>query len=214
MSRFFNLLVLTFLILISFKCLCLEYVIGVDDKLNINLWKDTDMSGEWLVKENGNINYPLLGEVKVEGLTLEEARLKLTELLREYYQEPQINITVSEYGSCEVYVLGEVNNPGVVNYKREASVLEAILKAGGFTDNSRENSTMVIRNIDKEVEVMRVDLEKVIDEGLIALNITTQPGDIIYVPSSYISDINQFISDISPSMFAYLRVHSIYKLEW
>jgi len=195
-------------------CPSLEYVIGVDDVLNIKLWMDPDMSGEWLVKENGNINYPILGEVKLAGLTLEEARVKLTEQLIEYYKDPQVNITVTEYGSCEVYVLGEVKTPGVVTYKREATVLEAILKAGGFTDSSRRSSTILIRNIDEDVELMRIDLESVIDEGLISLNIIVQPGDIVYVPSRYISDLNQFLTDISPSMFAFLRVHSMYKLQW
>jgi len=88
------------------------------------------------------------------------------------------------------------------------------LSAGGYTKSSRANSTVLIRNIDEDVEVYRIDLEKIIDEGLLSLNINVMPGDIIYVPTSYISNLNKFISDISPSMFAYLRVNSIYKLQW
>lgn len=205
---------ISLVILCSLNSFALQYVIGIDDILNITLWKDPDMSGDWLVKENGNINYPILGEVKLEGLTLEESRVKLTEMLKEYYRDPQLNITISEYGSCEVYVLGEVSKPGVVNYTREASVLEVVLSAGGYTKNSRANSTVLIRNIDEDVEVFRIDLEKIIEEGLISLNINVMPGDIIYVPTSYISNLNKFISDISPSMFLYLRSNSIYKLKW
>jgi polysaccharide export outer membrane protein len=210
-SLLFSLILIFVLINTS---LSLEYVIGVDDILSIDLWRDSDMSGEWIVKENGNINYPLLGEIKLAGLTIDEAQDKLTELLKEYYRDPQVNLTISEYGSCEVYVLGEVENPGIINYSREASVLEVVLKAGGFTKNSRKNSTVVIRNIDEEAEIYRIDLDKVIGEGLIALNINIEPGDIVYVPSTYISDLNQFLANISPAMSSYLRIHSIYKLEW
>lgn len=192
----------------------LQYVIGPDDVLEIKLWGEPEIDDQWVVSENGNIDFPLLGRTKVAGLTVEEVVDKLNDGLSRYYKNPQVMIKIVEYGNCEIYVLGEVKSPGVYHYQREATAMEAILMADGFTRNANKSSTLVIRNVDESPEAIKVDMDKVLRDGMLALNVELRPGDVVYVPERFISNVNQFISDITPSLLAFIRVNSIYRLQW
>ncbi|MGQ9706332.1 MAG: polysaccharide biosynthesis/export family protein [bacterium] len=214
-----NIITLLFLMLISIISFFgisygIKYVVGPDDILHIELWGEPMINGDWIVSENGNIDFPLLGRIKVAGLTIEEITDKLNKELLRYYRNPQTIIKIVEYGYCEIYVLGEVRTPGVYHYKRQATALEAILMAGGFTKDAKRSSTMVIRNIDMNPEAIKVNMDSVLKENLLALNVELQPGDIIYVPRRFISNINQFLIDIEPSLTAFIRANSIYRMEW
>ncbi len=73
---------------------------------------------------------------------------------------------------------------------------------------------MVVRSFLEEPRVMRIDMEKVIDDGVITLNIPLDKGDVVVVPRTFIANLNEFLSDISPSLTAYLRVNSVYRTTW
>ncbi len=191
-----------------------RYVIGVDDILYIQLYGDPSMTGHWEVREDGNIKYPLLGEVKSAGYTLSEFNDSLTEKLKKYYQDPQVTVTVGTYGSCKVFVLGQVARPGVYYYKREASVLEILLLAGGALDSGKKSSVVVIRQLESTPQIMRVNIDKVIDEGLVALNIPVRPHDIVFVPKTFITNLNDFLNKIYPSLRTFMTINSIYRMEW
>lgn len=191
-----------------------RYVIGVDDILYIQLYGDPSMTGLWEVREDGNIKYPLLGEVKSAGYTLSEFNDSLTEKLKKYYQDPQVTVTVDTYGSCKVFVLGQVARPGVYYYKREASVLEILLLAGGALDSGKKSSVVVIRQLESTPQIMRVNIDKVIDDGLVALNIPVRPHDIVFVPKTFITNLNDFLNKIYPSLRTFMTINSIYRMEW
>jgi len=216
MRNIITLLILTIILIISFSGVSysMKYVIGPDDILHIKIWGEPAIDDDWVVSENGNIEFPLLGRIKVAGFTVEELTDKLNKELSRYYKNPQTIIKITEYGYCEIYILGEVKSPGVYHYKREATALEAVLMAGGFTRDAKKSSTMVIRNIDMKPEAIKVDMDKVLRENLLALNVELQPGDIIYVPRRFISDVNQFLIDIEPSLTSFIRANSIYRMEW
>ncbi|HEC80268.1 MAG TPA: hypothetical protein ENI43_03325, partial [Firmicutes bacterium] len=76
----------------------LQYVIGPDDVLEIKLWGEPEIDDQWVVSENGNIDFPLLGRTKVAGLTVEEVVDKLNDGLSRYYKNPQVMIKIVEYG--------------------------------------------------------------------------------------------------------------------
>jgi len=190
------------------------YIIGADDVLYIQLYGDPSMTGLWEVRDDGNIKYPLLGEVKAGGCSLEEFNNLLTEKLKKYYQDPQVTVTVNTYGSCKVFVLGQVVRPGVYYYQREASVLEVLLLAGGALDSGKKSSVVVIRQLESTPQIMRVNIDKVIDEGLVALNISVRPQDIIFVPKTFITNLNEFLSRIYPSLLTYMTLSNVYRTEW
>lgn len=190
------------------------YVIGADDVLYIQLYGDPSMTGLWEVREDGNIKYPLLGETKAAGYTLEEFNDYLTSALTTYYKNPQVTVTVESYGSCKVFILGQVYRPGVYYYKREATVLEALLLAGGISESGKKNSVIVVRQLESTPQIMRVNIESLVEDGMLAFNIPVKPMDIIFVPKTFIANLNDFLSKLYPSMLTYINLNNIYRIEW
>jgi polysaccharide export outer membrane protein len=190
------------------------YVIGADDVLYIQLYGDPSMTGLWEVREDGNIKYPLLGEIKAAGCSLEEFNDNLTSALTKYYKDPQVTVTVESYGSCKVFILGQVYKPGVYYYKREATVLEALLLAGGISESGKKNSVIVVRQLESTPQIMRVNIESVVEDGMLAFNIPVKPMDIIFVPKTFIANLNDFLTKLYPSMLTYINLNSIYRIEW
>jgi hypothetical protein len=73
---------------------------------------------------------------------------------------------------------------------------------------------MVVRSFETEPQVMRIDMERVIDDGVITLNVPLDKGDVVVVPGTFIANLNEFLADITPSLSAYLRVNNVYKAKW
>jgi len=190
------------------------YVIGAGDLLEINVFNVERLSGEYPVRYDGVVMFPYVGEIEAAGMPLGEFNDVLNEELAYYYYDPQVIVNVSKYSSCEVYILGEVAKPGIYTFDGRATVLEVIAEAGGFERTAARASTMLVREVDEGPTVTRIDMEKVIDEGVVTLNVPVQRGDIVVVPKTFIANLNQFLSDISPSLAVYLRANSVYRAQW
>jgi polysaccharide export outer membrane protein len=190
------------------------YVIGEADVLNIRVAGEADLTGKYVVRYDGVIDFPYVGEIRAAGVSLPAFNRDLRDRLAVYYNNPQVNVEVAEYNSCVVYVLGEVANPGVYQFNGRTTLLETVAEAGGYERSAARASTMVVRAFPDEPQVMRIDMEKVIDEGAITLNIPLEKGDVVVVPKTFITNLNDFLSDISPSLAAYLRVNSVYHADW
>jgi polysaccharide export outer membrane protein len=191
-----------------------DYVIGETDVLNIRVAGENDLTGNYTVRLDGMIVYPYAGEIRAAGVPLAVFNRKLRDELSTYYKDPQVTVEVSEYNSCVVYVLGEVKKPGVYKFKGRTTLLETVAEAGGYERSAARASTMVVRSFLDEPQVMRIDMEKVIDDGAITLNVPLEKGDVVVIPKTFITNLNDFLTDISPSLTAYLRVNSIYRTTW
>lgn len=163
------------------------------------------------VSIDGTISFPLLGNVNVAGLTPFELENKLKKMLSEgYLVNPHISVIIAEYHSKEIYVLGAVKSPGVYPLLGKESILEIISKAGGIIssgDGMAGNEIIILRknisggnkisqkslsdisfvsqtntSTDKEIEYIRLDLQKLLRKGDIALNIHLQDQDTLYIP--------------------------------
>lgn len=174
----------------------LLYTIAITDSLQVSVFgEDPDLSRISRVDARGVINLPLIGEVKVFGLTIREAEQAIGAAYRDgrFLRSPQVTVTVENYAVREISVQGQVKSPGRVVLTAESSmtVLEAITKCGGFTDSAKGTEVRVTR-VDPEgkVKVFVVDIDSLIkgkdrarseDNSLLLL-----PGDIIYVPERII----------------------------
>lgn len=190
------------------------YVIGAGDLLHIKVFNVDNLSGEYPVRYDGIVMFPYVGEITAAGVPLGEFNDVLNDELAHYYYDPQVIVDISKYSSCEVYILGEVAKPGVYTFDGRATILEVIAEAGGFERTAARASTMLVREVGEGPTVTRIDMEKVIDEGVVTLNVPVQRGDIIVVPKTFIANLNQFLSDISPSLAVYLRANSVYRARW
>jgi protein involved in polysaccharide export with SLBB domain len=190
------------------------YVIGPGDLLQIKVFNVETLSGEYPVRYDGTVMFPYVGKIEAAGVPLGEFNENLAEKLATYYYDPQVVVNIGEFSSCEVYVLGEVMKPGIYMFDGRATVLEVVAQAGGFDRTAARASTMLVRVTGDTPTVTRIDMEKVIDEGVVTLNVPVQRGDIIVVPKTFIANLNQFLNDITPSLATYLRVNSVYRAGW
>ena len=269
----------------------LGYLIGPGDVLNIEVWKQPDITRDVTVNYKGEIRLPPIRKISVMGFTTEQLEEKLVEALSRYLIDPIVFVSVKEYNSQrvialgettsgiynlkrkttlveflgqiggptdnadishiklikkdrrvftfdlneligdpqksdevlvsagdtiyippvefnKVFVLGEVKSPKVINIKGKLTLIEAITEAGGYTRDAVTKSIIIIRGELGEQKGYRVSLKKILKKGDIGLNIELKPGDIIYVPKSFIADVERFLRIIAlPATwyFWYLR---------
>jgi len=157
------------------------YKIGVEDVLDINVWKNADVSGQVWVRPDGRITVPLAGEVFVEGLTLQELAETVTERMKEYFTQPVVTITLVETNSYTIYLLGRINTPGVMKLRSPRTFLQVLAMAGGFQEFADSDKVVVVRWEGQERTKIRVDVDKIIKKD-IGADFLMVPGDVIIVP--------------------------------
>ncbi|MGQ9570969.1 MAG: polysaccharide biosynthesis/export family protein [Thermodesulfovibrionales bacterium] len=171
-----------------------EYILGFGDELEISVFRHDELSKKVKILPDGKIYYPLVGEIKAEGLSVSQLRVKLKEGLLKYYVEPQVSVIVTSISSQKVFVLGEVNKPGAFLLDRPKTVIEAISEAEGFTEDAKIKNVLLIRggpsNPNPDYTVL--NLSKTLKERDMSQNVLLRHGDIIYVPVSEIADVERF----------------------
>jgi len=139
------------------------YEVGPGDELLIAIYAGGEKQEEFTgtVSSAGTITSPLLGEVKVAGMTTYEVSKKLTEMLaKDFFVNPQVLVSVKDYGG-QVFVMGAVNKPGAYGYQEGLTALRACLIAGGFTEYASLRRVKVTRVVDGKSKTMTFDLDKV-----------------------------------------------------
>lgn len=125
-----------------------EFLLGSEDQIEINVWKNPDLSRVTLIRPDGYVSMPIIGDVQAAGLTAEALAAQITERLKGYIQNPSVSVNVKELNSYSVFVLGEVTKPGKYQLKSYVTVLQAISMAGGFTNYASKNRLQVVRVIE------------------------------------------------------------------
>jgi polysaccharide export outer membrane protein len=160
-----------------------NYVIGAEDVLGINVWKEPEMSRQVPVRPDGMISLPLLGDVKAAGLTPLQLQDQLTTELEKYISDPQVTVIVGEVHSMTFNVVGEVNRPGYYPLTRRMTVLDAIALSGGFRDFAKVKKIYVLRTEASGQQVrLRFNYKNVIKGKDAQENIELEPRDTIVVP--------------------------------
>lgn len=111
-----------------------EYVIGLNDKLNIQILGGNDVTGDFVVSQQGTISLPLIGAERAAGLTEKLLMKRLTERYTAYIKNPQVSVGVIGYESYKVYITGDVRHPGVFIFQDKTTLLQGIATAGGLGD--------------------------------------------------------------------------------
>ena len=160
-----------------------EGVLGPTDVIEIRVFREDDLSGEYEVEANGTVNFPLVGSVPMAGLSPTDASAELTRLLEDgFLRDANVTIRVLEYNSRQVHVLGEVKQPGSFPYSDGMTIVQAITLAGGLADTGAPNRTTVTRMDADEQLVLQVPFGD-ISQGR-APNVPLLPEDLVFVPRS------------------------------
>jgi polysaccharide export outer membrane protein len=122
-----------------------EFRLGPDDVIEVFVYKEPDLSATVVVRPDGKISLPLIGELTVSGKTAVELQKEIAQKLIQYIAQPTINVIVKEVNSAKVSVLGEVKTPGMYKIMHRATVLDAIALAGGFTEYAKRDKVTLFR---------------------------------------------------------------------
>jgi polysaccharide biosynthesis/export protein len=159
-----------------------DYRIGVGDVLNIQVWKEVDLTRSVPVRPDGKISFPLLDDLQAAGLTPIELKLVLTERLKQYLSEPRVTVLVEEVNSYKVYMMGQVVTQGALVLKNKTDLLQVISLAGGFTPFAKKKEIIIIRNNGKSGARITVNYEKILSGKSPEQNLILEPGDTVVVP--------------------------------
>jgi polysaccharide export outer membrane protein len=159
-----------------------DYRIGVGDILNIQVWKETDLTRSVPVRPDGKISFPLLDDLQAAGLTPLELKKVLTDRLKQYLSEPRVTVLVEEVNSYKVYVMGEVLTQGALVLKSKTNLLQALSLAGGFSPYAKRNEIVILRNNGKKDERISVSYDRILAGKSPEQNLILEPGDTVVVP--------------------------------
>jgi len=162
-----------------------DYVIGADDALQIKVYGYEDLTVESRVSADGRITYPLIGEVDLGGKSIPEAETKIAGLLRGggFIKVPQVSVSVLEYKSLQVSVLGQVNKPGLYPLDSQSTLIDVIAMAGGVSQLG-EDRVIITRHKDNKTVKQEIDLRLVLENQGNANLLAVEKGDVIYVPKA------------------------------
>lgn len=158
------------------------YQLGPEDVIEISVWKEDGMKKEVLVRPDGGISFPLVGELVAAGRTAEEIRLEIESRLRSSINDPVVTVGVLRVAANKVYVIGKVGKPGEFPTGRYVDVLQALSMAGGLTPFAAENDIRIIRRIagrEQQFSFRYADIRK---GRNLEQNIILRGGDVIVVP--------------------------------
>ena len=155
--------------------------IGPEDVLDVQVWKNEELSRVVPVRPDGMISLPLVNDIRAAGLTAVELRQAVTSRLAEYIPSPEVSVMVREVHSVKVAVLGAVRMPGHYEVKSAATVLELIARAQGLNEFADRGRIVVLRQNGAETTRIPFNYRKVA-EGSEQDNFYVRPGDIIVVP--------------------------------
>lgn len=158
------------------------YVIGPGDVLSISVWKEEDMQKEVLVKPDGAISFPLIGDVNSNGMSTLDLRKKITEKLKEFIPNPAVTVSVLKSNSNKIYIVGKVVRPGEYITTNYMDVLQALSLSGGPTPYADTDSIKIIRRIGSKSIVFEFDYDEVISGEQLEMNIVLKAGDTVVVP--------------------------------
>ena len=160
-----------------------EYVIGPDDVLAVNVWKEPEISRTLPVRPDGNISLPLVGDLVASGRTPVELQKEIRKQLVTYLSDPEVAVVVQEAKSHKFNIVGEVEKPGSYVMSGPMTVLDAIALAGGLRDFARETKIYVLRvNTDGSRLRLPFNYKHVIKGSDLKADVQLEPRDTIVVP--------------------------------
>lgn len=163
-----------------------EYRIGVGDALDINVWRNPELSVSVPVRPDGKISMPLIGDIAAANLTTTELSDDIVKGLTNYVRSPQVTVIVTNPSSSDfqrrVRITGAVNNPQSIPYREGMTVLDLVLLAGGTNEFASGNGAKLYRKVKGTVKVYPVRLNDLVNKGDVSTNYPLQPSDIVTVP--------------------------------
>ena len=183
-----------------------EYYMRPGDELNIVVTQQQDLGNSstnqspFVVRPDGNVSFPLVGEIHAEGMTVSQFTDVLQQDLARYIVDPDVSVNISKLGRVRVYVFGEVRKPGAVELEKGHTVIDAIGAAQGFTRDTAKKKIFLIHQ-DQPKSLIPINLNNMLKTGDMSQNVTLREGDILYLTKNHRIDFARDIAPIFSSIY-------------
>lgn len=162
------------------------YRIGVDDRVQVTVWRNPEVSVTAPVRPDGKITVPLIGDVQAGGRTPAEVAENIKKQLSAYIRDANVSVIVTDMLSSQylsrVRITGAVKAPKSIPYRQGMTVLDVVLEAGGLNDFASANNTKLYRRTKDKTEIIYIELGNILNKGRLETNLYLRPGDVITVP--------------------------------
>ena len=161
----------------------LNYELQPGDTVTISVWKEKDLETEALVRPDGGLSFPLVGDVQAKGHTLRQVRDEIAERLKPYIPDPVVTVAIKEIGGNVIFVLGRVNRPGGYPFSQPIDVMQALSLAGGTTPFAKLNRIVILhRDASGAEHSARFHYADIAHGRDLAQNVLLNSGDTVVVP--------------------------------
>ena len=164
-----------------------NYQLSAGDMVSIKVFREPDLDSLQRLSKDGTINFPLLGVIRLGGMTTNEAAAHVASLLdRDYVHHPQVSVTITTYNKMHFTVLGQVATPGTFDIPEEQAIdlLSAIARAGGFTRLADQHKVMVRRMVAGQEDTQTINVSQMMQNKSIP-RFVIEPNDTISVPERF-----------------------------
>lgn len=165
-----------------------QYLIGPGDTLTIFVWRNPEVSGQFVVRPDGKVTTSLVEDIDVAGKTPSMLAREIEEQLATYINSPRVTVSVNSFSgplSEQVRVIGEATNPSAVNYTEHMTLLDLMIAVGGLTEFANGNGAKLVRVIDGQQKTFTLNIDDLIRSGDISENVDILPGDIVIIPEAW-----------------------------
>ena len=165
-----------------------QYLIGPGDSLTIFVWRNPEISGNFIVRPDGKVTTSLVEDIDVAGRTPTMLAREIEEQLSKYINNPRVTVSVNNFSgplSEQVRVIGEATNPSAVNYTEHMTLLDLMIAVGGLTEFASGNNAKLVRVVDGKQHSFNVKIDDLIRDGDISENVDMLPGDIVIIPEAW-----------------------------
>lgn len=159
-----------------------RYQLGPEDIVEVSVWKEPDLTKQLVVRPDGKISYPLIGEIPAAGRTVKELQDDISKRLEKFVTDAAVTVILLKAQHYKFFVTGKVNKPGEFIVGRPTTVLQAIAMAGGLTPFASPGNILVVRKVGGQDQTFLFNYKQVAKGQFLDQNITLMPGDVVVVP--------------------------------
>ncbi len=170
-----------------------DYVVQPGDTLTVKFYYHPDHDQDVIVRTDGKIVMPLVGDVPAAGMTPAKLAEQLTRAHSKNLRDPVVAVSVKAMNENHVFVGGEVTRPGFVQYRQGLTAIQAMLEVGGPKDTGKVEEVVLLRRVGDSYQASKIDLARAFEEGDARDDLKLGPSDVVFVPKTGIAKLNQFV---------------------
>lgn len=159
-----------------------DYKLHAGDSIMVSVWKELELQRKVIIRPDGRFSFPLAGEVQAAGRSADQVRVDIENQLKKYIPEAVVAVMVEDVSGNRVYVIGQVNKPGMYVMNPQLTVIQALSLAGGSTPFAKLDNISVIRGTGTSQKTLPFRYDQVVEGKSLQQNISLESGDVVLVP--------------------------------